>query len=990
MNKNKLILIATLFSLIIIGVSLCLPFDFKSIFSHLPQPIIKKLQILAQEGIYHLVLPHYPQRIIYLAQTIEAVSQSIAESSEQVQEAAQQCSCENVDSYCIPPAQQDIIKAIKEGLKEGEYGSQYFCQPAKTFAGNPCPQFYNLEGPLAIELKKEQLNLLLEILKKEMATDLARELEALPPDLAQQLETNLNDLVSSSEQLIGPAESIQASSGQCLASNCSSQCKTVWGWQACIKSPGQQSNSLGELIFNINVGLTPLSLGQVTINNIGLVLPPAINLPQLPTISAWQITFPDLYIDFPLPKLISYPVSPPPLPTLPPISFACPDFSSTGLSSSHSYGDTISVSPKGGNGWDYQVYTWLRTKCQEIVDDLVGPAAIPLVDDEDIQNAYKESYNKMFLGCFNPKNVVNIIKTACSCGLLRINTSDCDDYPAFNLSFYRPSLNATSTAFCASILPPTVYGTEEAKCNQLLIEQGEFASTTLNPTSSECLLQFVYPPTIPPTPTDASLNQILTTLKKKCQEIKKENPTTTNSDGNIIAAVPEPCEYLALFCDEPACYSAPTTTIRDSVQAGGGKTNSVTLGDFPLAMLACSAPPSIPTIQLPKIHIDDIDLLPTIDLCIPPIGGIKFKPPKITFEDLILPDINLCNLDNCGNFFPGFSFQLVSLNIPPIEVPGISLGEGLPWVELGKIVFPQLYFPMFNLFGLPNIMVPKLTIQPPQLPELTFYYSFQMNINYEAIAKLALKMFLKLLGINIPSFPSGCVGGQLVGECLYLEYNDIKISWPFLPHIPEIPFCQDINNYCLKMKKGLANVLYKVEDIQDKINQTIQNEIQARIDKGVETINQELTQKIISEFNGRVDQIRQQIQICLQKNTFPCLIHLDPISINAIDLNQVLNWPQSIPLPKELKNIKIPPITISLPTINLPSFQKNLTLKLPAFQDPFQLPSLSLTTNAPYCETTTFSGEETPCPGITDTLNQIKSINNQISTASQNIVKILQ
>ncbi|MGB9743178.1 MAG: hypothetical protein ACPLW9_00445, partial [Minisyncoccales bacterium] len=499
------------------------------------------------------------------------------------------------------------------------------------------------------------------------------------------------------------------------------------------------------------------------------------------------------------------------------------------------------------------------------------------------------------------------------------------------------------------------------------------------------------------TPTEESINQILTTLKDKCNEIKEENPTTTDEKGNIIPAVPESCQWLALFVGNEWFPILKEDEIHSSSITRGGQSSSFNLIDFPLAKLGCSNPSSLPKITFPAIKIPDIEIMKDyINLCLPLIGGVKFKLPKISFEPLKIPDFNLCNLDQCGNFFPGFNFSLPRFSLPDIIIPAIDLpdynGFKMPRIELETMEFYPIYLSLLGGFNLPEILMPELTIQPPSLPELNFNFDFEMQINYEALAQLAMKMFLDLAGIDLSSQPN-CVEGEFkLGQCLDISYPDITISWPAFPQIPEIPFCQDINNFCLEMKKGIANVLTELNQIQKTINQTLQNQVQKPLDDLAKAVNKEITKQIIEQFNDRAKDIETAIKDALDKNLPFVHIELDDITISAIDLNKLVDWPNKIEIPWPTKLKKIPcSITFHIPTIPLSqlSYNKEIHIDLPSFQSPTGI-ELELKQSA-FCEVNGPTPSN-PCPQqkISDKVESIKDLKEDIQKASQEVLDILE
>lgn len=914
-----------------------------------------KARIFAQE-ISLSFMPRFPQRLMYLAGEMTILSQNLVNFSEELNTLTQKCGCQHAESQC----QQSKILGVQVGCKPGKI---------KTF-GDPCPHREEIEDrQLDIQMKIEQFSYLQKLLKKEMEVGLEKELKTLRPEVAEELKDNLNKLLELNQNAILSASSTYPLPLQCTADKCQAQCQqgSSFSLKACL-NPGQQKPM--EAIFEAGVGLNDLELGEVGIKNINLGLPEEIELKDLAELSSFTISLPSVNITFPeitIAKLQAGAsldlsgrpiVFNPPSPTIPQpplLELSCPKlppyepstFSQTSLA------QTIGDFPFRTLGCGCSP-SWSITVEEESVDYVdvewyfqtfswLSEKCQELPGMKDEQGIPTEKIEK----CFDQENVhLTIIQ-------------ECDDFWAN----YNPESPPPIPPICNALGLSSSATQIQQECQNLFEQEGESAPSNCN----------------------------LSVLKEKCEQLKDEGMEET----------PEPCKFLPLFTGQ---FPSP-----DSYEFSGSPQFSPaqTIADFPLSMLGCPAsPPTLPKIIFPKIIIPDIKL-PHIKFW--PFFDIKL--PNFIFEDLILPDLDLCDLDNCANIFPDLKFQLPYLDIPQIIVPSIQLpdisanisGYGvikvpLPRVELSEIEYPVISLNFLQSFNLGNLITPELELPRIELPRPKVHFAFKsLNIDF-------LNILLGLIGQFLP-IPSGCIGFDFHIIPLSIIFPDFYFTWPAFPRIPEIPFCENINDFCQKAKTNLKEVTDKVKEIENLANTTFQNEIQAKLNLAAQEINQTLANAIGEQLNQRSQTIIDEIEKHIQLNAKieagvlkipPLSIEMPDIEVPGISLSEITGLPDkiTIPWPESLKKIILEKeITYKLPTISLDklSYEKEISIKIPGFQMPSLTVTLGSLLNYPSCESQPPSGSN-PCPTgqIQQKLEEIKQVKGEIEETSKKIIYILE
>lgn len=386
--------------------------------------------------------------------------------------------------------------------------------------------------------------------------------------------------------------------------------------------------------------------------------------------------------------------------------------------------------------------------------------------------------------------------------------------------------------------------------------------------------------------------------------------------------------------------------------------------------------------------------------------------PSFYFEDLVFPEIDLCNLDACQNMFPDLTLRVPVLALPLIEIPPIQLpdvqvaveGYGainvvLPEIKIEPLQLPPIPFdlPQLSELNLLSLMMPELKLPSISLPQPKFYFTFHnIDIDYSG---LALGLACAIIGC-----PEGaaCLDVSAAFHFIPLVFgvDDFYFSWPAFPTIPD--FCKPVSNFCLDAKKSMADVTKRTNDIENVINQTLKDKVQAKLD----TLTQPIKNEIEKEINLRIDSlVRQKIIPALGElhsakiengvlKISPIVIPGEDITISDIDLSKIVYLPDkiSIPWPNDLKKINLTkPLIYELPTITLKdlSYSKGFSVKLPGLKTFSAQFKSSL--NYSSCVSQAPSGGN-PCPTgqIQTNLGEIKNLQEEISNTSQNIMNILE
>lgn len=397
-------------------------------------------------------------------------------------------------------------------------------------------------------------------------------------------------------------------------------------------------------------------------------------------------------------------------------------------------------------------------------------------------------------------------------------------------------------------------------------------------------------------PTKTSIERVVQTLKKKCQEIKDKERED----------IPQPCKLLPLFL---GTLEAPGPEI---FSGSGTSCPSQKLLNLPFGFgggIGFNCPIGLPSslkIVLPDIIIPDI-ILP--EFGIPPFLYIKL--PKIVFEDIILPDIDLCDLNNCANLFPSLDFKFPSLNIPPLSL-SVPIPQ-LPGLQLrGSVNFSSinLSLPEINLFNLllPELELPQIKIPSPKI-------SFALTgIDLSGIFDLIFTFILNAL--DIPDVGL-CITFKLGLPSCYIAFPDYYFSFWKFPEKLKIPFCQNINQFCENVKNSLGKGgwLQKAKELSAVFNETV-GKIQKELDKVSQLINEALQNQIIQVFQEYGELIYEKIVSYLKESGLSVEDYINP-QTKEIDLEKI-PIPGVFPVRPEIEGKELKPGTKGCLTLSLP------------------------------------------------------------------------
>jgi len=885
--------------------------------------------VLLAQGLGYF--PRYPYRINLIAKELSLASGDLAFHSQTLKDLAHDCSCGNAQSQCK-------IKDFTAVNKTGVFGET--CNNRKLIE----------ETQTAIKDKTDQVVYLRELLKKEMASGLEAELKTLREDEANKLKENLDNLLTSSEQILAPArknaylldEEKYSSKYQCEADCSRTEFFTL---KACIfKNTGEQNPV--KINFKVSAGLDDLELGKLGIKSMKLNLPDKIDVGDITAKNRFDIYLADLLISFdPVPAdkpeaLHTEPiVIRPPSPEVPlfsPSNYSCPAINSREYS-------CVAAGPESENyknlKWYLETYSWLSEKCQ----------ALPgLTDKHNLPT--QEKFNQ----CLDKQNVhLNII-------------NQCDEawnnYLICLISKIAGSNCALPSGICLEIKEPDKrIDAAYRECRNLYSQINEIAPVQCNAQA----------------------------LDKKCQELKEKG-----------SEVLEPCKFAPLFTKE---LHAP---ISESHQQETIKCESQKLYDNP-EKIGFYCPQSThgsnqAKIKLPDIVIPDIKL-PTFNFS--PFAKVKL--PNFIFEDLKFNSADLCNLDQCRLDEMVLDFDIPTLRIPTVRIPAlkIPLAEipGFPGLdsEILEVGMDDIDFPPIP-FSLPNLNLADLITPILEIPEIPVA---QPKITLD-FAGLDIDLGNLLLGLvtSILPIPSGCIGGSISGIPLVISFPDFYFYWPRFPEMPHL--CQNLNDFCGKMKEAVGqNIALKKGSIEKIFSNAAGTGIQDRLDRAALLYQKSIEDGIGSRLKEAESQIRRQLEESFRTARVENgMLKLNDVRITLGDIgipmskgnSQLAKIPESlkIPWPKSLTEIQlIKPVIYSLPSIPLSdlSYSKLIELRAPGLQ----LPSLSFDTSflgnyAGYELKPPSGSSPYPTEDMDVNLQGIKKFKNEIDNFYNQINDILQ
>jgi len=867
--------------------------------------------------------PHYPNRLKFIISELNQTTQDLEFFNEELSNQTSQCNCANAISQCI---------------RDGNVG----------VFGETCNNKEDLEKTkLKIKSKTQQIDSLKELLQTEMDTGLAEELERMDKDQAILLESNLNNIISSSENVVDSASKnidILDNSAYSAKNHCQAQCNTntIPVINACVFGSGGGQKPI-TMAFEIGVRLGDLDLGRISIDEVGLNLPDSIQMSDTANLGDFDIDLQDINItfpDIPTDRLSDISLDPivfhPPyldIPGIPPASFSC-----TQLLDVSSYQCTKENAP-GNNQyidleWFLQTLSWLSDRCQEL-------PGLTDINNNPVQERYEQ--------CFNEDAVhLTIID---QCQILRQRHSTC-----------------TGTN-CAR--PPEIcyeITNVNAKCQELFRSEGETTPPTCN----------------------------LNTLVNKCSELKKAGEMN----------IPESCKFLPLFnrtFENPGAQTYQGTSASCASQTVSNHSqNSIRLD--------CPSLPSINSTLFPKIELPDT-IIPDINLpSFNFMPFLRVRLPSLIFEDLILPDLKPCNLNSCQRDLSSMKvdFQYPSLRIPDIDIPTIyadmpAIPDGpqldpLP-IKMNDIKFPSIPIPM------PEIDLTDLLSLDMKIPEISLPQP-EVILNFTGIDISIENMLLGLVS-SLVSIPNGCVSGGISGIPLDIGFSDYHFFWPRFPEIPDLCDNKYINvdKFCKNVNSSLKqNVASRISQIQGVLDNTVQSQIQSQLDKAAKIL-EDLIKKSIHE---QLDNVKRKVEEAIAESLSRTVVEngmfkipdayalLDKINIPMDTVNAELAKIANridIPWPENLKKIPLTnPINYQLPSIPLGdlSYSKQKRFDLPGFQTPSFDFDLDLSGLYPGYESVPPSGGNPyPMDDIRVNIGEIVNINQNITNSSNEILNIL-
>jgi len=918
LKKKKIILVLLL--LIVLSGFFLAKADLKTTkleFKKVITVLSNKFSVLGIEIPYFF--PRYPQRLIYLASEMSLVGEELVSLNKELNTSTEECNCKFAQSQCL--------------------GGGLTCQPGSVKAfGEPCLEREKIEERQSeIREKAEKLSVLKNLLVKEMETGLERELETLRPEVAEELKTKLNNLLTSSENIISLAEKNRKLPSNCSAENCGPVCNSgdVFKIKECL-SAGTGEQKPIKLKFKEGVKLDNLKLGKLEFKSVNFSLPEEIPLSKLPELSPLVIPVPEMVIAYPetpvdkledleLQLIILHPIQPSLPQPLPGMTLLPPKLPSSSYQCEG--GENIQVEESSGIDWYFQTFAWLSEKCQEL----------PAMKDKNGIPTEK------FAECFDIENVPTTIVTECT------------------KCFVSPGCSPPQ--ICQSI------GKPEAACKNLFSQENE------------------------PIPSDCNTNPI-ETLQKKCIQLR---------DGGREEA-PEPCKLLPLFTGK---IEAPGQLAFLGQEASCPSQKII---DYPSSISGWPAsPPTTPKISFPDIIIPDIKL-PHFRLW--PFLDIKL--PNLIFEDLIIPDIELLDLDDYQDEFPPLKPRLPVLNLPPVKVPPLSLcpadqevfieGVGLkkipcPEIKIDPIQLPPVPFTFPQLTGLSLLPFtgPEIGTYKIPLPRPKFIFSFE-GIDIDILSLVG--SFIKN-ALGIPDF-SLCINFDLVPIPLKITYPDYYFSWSKYPS--KITLLEIKIEQGEEIKTFLKEITDKTGSVEKVFNKAFQKQVQEKLDQA----SPKIKKKVEENCKKELDQFSLKIQKKLEENLKkakvengllkipPTIILAEDIKCPATPLAEETDLPEKISIfwPEELKKFTLPkPLIFELPDIPLSelSYSKKFSIKVPGFQAPSLNIDLGNLGNLGECLAGQPSGKN-PCP-ITQfqtNLGEIKAIREEINKISQDINSILE
>jgi hypothetical protein len=868
-----------------------------------------------------------PERLNIIADEVERVLYDIAGSEtgddlfSEITSLMNQANCQYAESLCREEGWTSVgglmeIRSCGVMDNDGVVGNLWGSKSEEE-------DFYAKQEEL--KEKKEQLEFLQNIIKKEMKHGIAKDLEQMRTqgmdDEADAVERELglllflldpNDAETREildEEVITEGESILSSSGinwsteslvkilgdvvsvspEGLKATCAHFCDQEYSITFCFNTTKQESV---DLVFNIALKISDLVIDPIEIKEIVLALPEEVDIPEV-----------KLQFSIPIPDISTieggFSIDTEPSPGKgfysDEIWLSCPDYESH----STGYGDIDigDINPTEMK-WFFETYGYLSNGCNKITSTLYDPID-PLCYDPKTVISRTSSKCASIWGC-NPEAIT------CNCG--GVDCTLCEDLYC-----------ACPDTGCSSC---TIKTAQAEACASLFLGAG-------SPIPSACT------PSVDKDGMTTWPGDMLPVMKDKCLEIlEKEKEKSVDEQDDM----PYECALVAAWEGDIDLYSDGYS---ETIGGGSVDLNEGKVGVLPDSFIGCDPPeiPSFPKIPLSDFNIEIPDIkTPDINFC--PV--VRVKLPDIIIEDLEFPDIELCNLQECQellDLFPNFindlptlgrfQIEVPPLDIDPIEIDGIGVDIEIAPLEDLFLSFHMPQMPNLNSISLSTFIYEIPGIEMPN-PELTFSFG---GINIDLMS--ALIGFI--LNFIMADLPGGCVTLGVKIGCLSVVFEDYHLSWGDFPKIPEIPACVTAQEFCRDSKKKLGQLIDTTNEIAEGIQSTVGGVLQIPSDKidELEALINEKVQEKEDEINDMVEDFDLVGEVGEELIE---LIDIGDIEID-ISLTDIVGIPETVIIPWDALGVEpkitlLNPIEIEMPTIPLSDIgvEKELIIYIPFLQ----------------------------------------------------------
>ncbi len=482
------------------------------------------------------------------------------------------------------------------------------------------------------------------------------------------------------------------------------------------------------------------------------------------------------------------------------------------------------------------------------------------------------------------------------------------------------------------------------------------------------------------------------TPEKALEILCKEHNLTEENLCFVVDPPPDSCIFFHLltegqYRDKPDIDFNFNPGLSDYLIQQPQSTYSPSSGDSRISDFEFKSAPvlSFPAIRIPSIKGPRFTLMPFFDI----------KLPGFIFEDLVIPDIPLCDLSGCGDFFPLLNIIPPTLEIPKIELDPVTADipleidiEGDPGNFDGgtyrfdpPTIKPNIDMPAFDfdpgrLPNLLNFAEPIMSFDSPSFPRLSVNISFGgISIDWRSF----LAGFIKALFGSRGSFCfSASIG--LHGLPVRIWFEDFIFSWPSFPTIPD--FCEVPREFCKQVRETMHSYVGNIERAISSGMEGIADNFQSMADNFHQQAlalltGQNIYGPIIEHLNAVLSSLNNQIssQTIGEGTSFTFHHEYLAVPVTISIRNGILSIsPLAITIPREIAsqvserlrllfetldaNLSLG-IDLDLPSLNIPgelyrfdlpsiplsdlSYSKRFSINIPGFQMPRLQFSLSKT-----------------------------------------------